>query len=128
MLDQHGMNIAKIAHRSLDGVWQVESVRTCPLLCGFSTDLEREGKNQSKQCGFHQDKRSGLLKGGELLQDDAQAQWGVLAYAVLLSALVSFSCIHYFLKLIERMGFLPFVIYRVLMGIGLLFVHFSLQA
>jgi len=71
---------------------------------------------------------SGLLKGSELLQDDAQAQWGMLAYAVLVSALVSFSCIHYFLKLIERMGFLPFVIYRVVMGVGLLFVHFSLQA
>jgi undecaprenyl-diphosphatase len=71
---------------------------------------------------------SGLLKGGELLQDDAQAPWGVLAYAVLVSALVSFSCIHYFMKLIERMGFLPFVIYRVLMGLGLLYVHYFVQA
>ncbi len=71
---------------------------------------------------------SGLLKGGELLRDEAQAQWGVLAYAVLVSALVSFSCIHYFLKLIERMGFLPFVIYRVLMGLGLLYVHYFVQA
>jgi len=71
---------------------------------------------------------SGLLKGGELLQDDARAQWGALAYGVLVSALVSFSCIHYFLKLIERMGFMPFVIYRVLLGVVLLFVHFNVQA
>lgn len=67
---------------------------------------------------------SGLLKGGELLQGGAQAQWGVLVYAIGLSALVSFSCIHYFLKLIERVGFMPFVVYRVLMGLALLAIHF----
>ena len=71
---------------------------------------------------------SGLLKGGELLQDNAQAQWGVLIYAIAVSALVSFSCIHYFLKLIERTGFMPFVIYRVLMGIALLGIHFFVQS
>lgn len=71
---------------------------------------------------------SGLLKGGELLQDGAQAQWGILLYAIVLSALVSFSCIHYFLKLIERVGFMPFVIYRVLMGLVLLVVHFVVQS
>ena len=71
---------------------------------------------------------SGLLKGGELLQDNAQAQWGVLIYAIAVSALVSFSCIHYFLKLIERTGFLPFVIYRVVMGIALLGIHFFVQS
>lgn len=71
---------------------------------------------------------SGLLKGGELLQDGTDTQWGILAYAIVLSALVSFSCIHYFLKLIERMGFTPFVLYRVLMGFALLAVHFSVQS
>jgi len=29
-------------------------------------------------------------------------------------------CIHYFLQLIERFGLLPFVIYRVLLGIALI--------
>ena len=71
---------------------------------------------------------SGLLKGGELLQDNTQAQWGVLIYAIAVSALVSFSCIHYFLKLIERTGFMPFVIYRVVMGIALLGIHFFVQS
>lgn len=71
---------------------------------------------------------SGLLKGGELLQDSAQAQWGILFYAIAVSAVVSFSCIHYFLKLIERVGFMPFILYRVLMGLVLLFVHFFAQS
>jgi len=71
---------------------------------------------------------SGLLKGGELLQGDAQAHWGILIYATALSALVSFSCIHYFLKLIERVGFMPFVVYRVVMGFALLAIHFFLQS
>ena len=71
---------------------------------------------------------SGLLKGAELLQDSSQAQWGILVYAIIVSALVSFSCIHYFLKLIERTGFMPFVIYRVVMGLGLLAVHFFVQS
>jgi len=71
---------------------------------------------------------SGLLKGGELLQDGAPAQWGLLIYAIALSALVSISCIYYFLKLIERVGFMPFVVYRVVMGLLLLAIHFVGQS
>lgn len=60
---------------------------------------------------------SGLLRGIELLQDgSASVEWLVLLYAVAVSAGVAYLCIHYFLQLIERVGFLPFVIYRVLLG------------
>lgn len=60
---------------------------------------------------------SGLLRGIELLQDSAASvEWFVLLYAVAVSAGVAYLCIHYFLQLIERVGFLPFVIYRVFLG------------
>ena len=40
----------------------------------------------------------------------------------LISALSAYACIHYFLKLLERTGMLPFVIYRLIMGVVLLVV------
>lgn len=39
---------------------------------------------------------------------------------VLVSGISAFACIHYFLKLLERMGMLPFVIYRIVLGLFLL--------
>lgn len=66
---------------------------------------------------------SGLLRGIELLQTGAESvQWLVLIYAIMLSATVAYLCIHYFLKLIESIGFLSFVIYRVLLGIALILI------
>ncbi|MEX0962540.1 MAG: undecaprenyl-diphosphate phosphatase [Pseudohongiellaceae bacterium] len=66
---------------------------------------------------------SGLLRGVELLQSQtASVQWLMLLYAILISSLVAFLCIHYFLRLIERVGFVPFVIYRVLLGTVLIFL------
>jgi undecaprenyl-diphosphatase len=63
----------------------------------------------------------GLLRGIQLLQTDTESvEWLVLLYAIFISALVAYLCIHYFLQLIERIGFLPFVIYRVLLGIALI--------
>ena len=64
---------------------------------------------------------SGLLRGLQLLQTDTESvEWLVLLYAIFISAVVAYLCIHYFLQLIERIGFLPFVIYRVLLGIALI--------
>jgi undecaprenyl-diphosphatase len=63
---------------------------------------------------------SGLLRGIQLLRDGTgSVEWLVLLYAIFISAVVAYLCIHYFLQLIERFGFLPFVIYRVLLGIAL---------
>ena len=67
---------------------------------------------------------SGLLKTVELLlQDTSSGQWVLLAYSLLVSALVSYLCIHYFLRFIDRVGFLPFVIYRVLLGVVLFAIY-----
>ncbi len=64
---------------------------------------------------------SGLLRGIELLQaESGSVEWFGLLYATAVSGAVAYLCIHYFLQLIERVGFLPFVIYRVLLGVMLI--------
>lgn len=68
---------------------------------------------------------SGLLKSVELYAAGTSgSQWLMLLYAASLAALVAFACIHFFLKLIERIGFLPFVIYRLGLGGLLLVIYF----
>ncbi|PCJ24586.1 MAG: undecaprenyl-diphosphatase [SAR86 cluster bacterium] len=68
---------------------------------------------------------SGLLKGLDLAAEGGAAvEWLVLAYGALVSAVVAYFCIHFFLQLIERVGFVPFVIYRLIMGFLLLTLAF----
>lgn len=60
---------------------------------------------------------SGLLRGIDLLQaESGSVEWFTLLYAIVVSGSVAYLCIHYFLQLIERVGFLPFVVYRILLG------------
>lgn len=49
-------------------------------------------------------------------------QWFLLGYGALVSAIVAFLCIHYFLRLITRIGYLPFVVYRITLGLLLLVI------
>jgi undecaprenyl-diphosphatase len=46
--------------------------------------------------------------------------WTELFYAMAMSAVTAFLCIHYFLKLIPTISFMPFVVYRLLLGAFLL--------
>ncbi|MFA6037783.1 MAG: undecaprenyl-diphosphate phosphatase [Legionellales bacterium] len=68
-----------------------------------------------------------VLAGGHEASQMTQADWantqmGLLLLAVALSAVTAFAVIYIFLKLIERMGMMPFVIYRLLLGALLLFL------
>ena len=63
---------------------------------------------------------SGVLQTRDLLQSSVAIDWFALLLAVVLSALSAGLCIHLFLKLIERMGMLPFVIYRLILGFVLI--------
>ncbi len=67
------------------------------------------------------------LAGGLLTLDLVAAaepvDWAALGLGVALSALAAYTCIYLFLKLLERMGMLPFVVYRLLLG-ALLFALF----
>jgi len=64
-----------------------------------------------------------FLAGGfqtlELIGAASPVDWISLLLGVVLSAVSAYVCIHLFLKLLEQMGMLPFVIYRMLLGIGL---------
>jgi len=56
------------------------------------------------------------------LFDLPQVDWVSIILGVVLSAATAYLCIHYFLKLLDRVGMLPFVIYRIVLGVVLLYV------
>lgn len=62
----------------------------------------------------------GLYYTAELALSDHVVDWTALILGVLLSFLSAYVCIYMFLRIIERMGMMPFVIYRLLLGIGLI--------
>ncbi len=59
---------------------------------------------------------SGVLQSVRMFTEVNPIGWGELLLGVVLSAISAGLCIHYFLRLVERVGMLPFVIYRVLLG------------
>lgn len=59
-----------------------------------------------------------------LVEQPNAAPWGALLVAAVVSAVTAWTCIHFFLKWIERVGMTPFVIYRVILAI-VLFVVFA---
>ncbi|ABC28655.1 undecaprenol kinase, putative [Hahella chejuensis KCTC 2396] len=63
---------------------------------------------------------AGLFKGLELADTGTSSQWSEIAGATLISAVSAYACIHLFLKFLQKIGFMPFVIYRMLLGAGLL--------
>ena len=62
---------------------------------------------------------AGGYKTLELCQSPNQINWSDLGLGALFSFISAFACIHFFLKLIDKMGMLPFVIYRILLGLFL---------
>ena len=59
---------------------------------------------------------AGGLQVMSLVADPDQIQLNVLLIATALSALTAYTCIAFFLRLIERLGMMPFVVYRLLLG------------
>ena len=55
---------------------------------------------------------AGGLNGIELAQQVGPVDWNSLIIGTAISAVSAYLCIHFFLKLLERVGMLPFVIYR----------------
>jgi undecaprenyl-diphosphatase len=55
-----------------------------------------------------------------LASDPQPVDWTVLGFGVLVSALVAFACIHYFLRYLQRFSLMPFVVYRLILGVILL--------
>ena len=59
---------------------------------------------------------AGSLKTIELVQSSSNTDWSALIIGALLSALSAYLCIHIFLKILEKVGMWPFVLYRLLLG------------
>ena len=63
---------------------------------------------------------AGLLKTKDLVEQAAQVDWATIGLAASLSAISAYICIYFFLALINRIGMVPFVVYRLLLGAILL--------
>ena len=59
-----------------------------------------------------------------MLMNDAPIDWFQFSLAILLSALAGWLCIAAFLALLQRVGLVPFVVYRLALGVALLWVAF----
>lgn len=57
-----------------------------------------------------------------MLFDDAELDWSGFVLAVLFSALAGWICITAFLALLKRIGLFPFVVYRLALGVVLMFL------
>ncbi len=69
----------------------------------------------------------GMAGGYELLKmvsGEASVDWGMMAVGMLVAGLTGYACIHLLLKVIERIGLLPFALYRFLIA-GLILVSFT---
>ncbi len=57
-----------------------------------------------------------LYETKNLIEATGPVDWQAMGIGVVLSGLSAYLCIHYFLKLLDRVGMLPFVLYRLLLG------------
>jgi len=68
-----------------------------------------------------------VLSGGlvtlDLIKEPIPVDWVALGLGVVVSGITAFVCIHLFLKLLDKIGMLPFVIYRLMLG-GILFYYY----
>lgn len=68
---------------------------------------------------------AGMVKGLELYKSDIPVQWDMISVGVCLSAVVAYLSIGWFLKLLDKVGMMPFVYYRLVLGTVLFSVFFS---
>lgn len=66
---------------------------------------------------------AGLLLGKDVVQTGNALVWKDLITGTMISAFSAYFCIVYFLKLLDKVGMTPFVIYRLLLGAVLLILY-----
>ena len=64
------------------------------------------------------------LLGSDLWSSPEPVAWKELLLAMVMSGITAYVCIEWFLKLVERIGLLPFVVYRCVLGLVLLSIYF----
>jgi len=62
---------------------------------------------------------AGMVKGLELYKSAIPVQWDMISIGVCLSAVMAYLSIGWFLKLLDKIGMMPFVFYRLILGIFL---------
>lgn len=62
------------------------------------------------------------FEGLELIKEKSVIDWRALGLGCFLSAVSGYFCIHWFIKFLTKVGVLPFVLYRLLLGGLLLFL------
>jgi undecaprenyl-diphosphatase len=65
---------------------------------------------------------SGGYKGQQLLNAH-EVVWSDIVLGTCISGVTAYLCIHSFLRLIEKVGMMPFVIYRLALGATLIFFY-----
>ncbi len=63
---------------------------------------------------------AGAVESLSLVGENIPVDWSALGLAVVFSAISAYLCIHVFISLLNRIGMLPFVVYRLGLGIILL--------
>jgi len=61
-----------------------------------------------------------LAKMFDLVNESAEVDWLMLTLGFIVSAITAYATVVFFIRLVDRIGFLPFVIYRILLGVLLL--------
>lgn len=69
---------------------------------------------------------SGMLVASDLLEAQDRVHWTPMLLGALFAFVTAYLCIHFFLKFIERMGMLPFVLYRFGLGAVILFLVYGI--
>lgn len=115
MLIAFSQVIALIPGTSRSGI-----TMTAALLC----NLDRESASRfSFLLSIPAISGAALLLSLDLLELP-EVNWFELFYAMVLAAVTAYLCIHYFLKSITSLGFMPFVLYRLALGAVLFLIIF----
>lgn len=94
---------------------------TAALILGFS-------REDSARFSFLMSIPIIVLSAGFMSLDlfkSSTVDWVTLLVGTAVSGISAYACIHYFLAFINRLGMLPFVVYRLILGCILLFLSFS---
>ncbi|WP_221077407.1 undecaprenyl-diphosphate phosphatase [Agarivorans albus] len=60
-----------------------------------------------------------VLMGKDMADNPVDIDWSAMSLGILVSFISAYSCIHLFIKWVNKVGMKPFVIYRMLLGITL---------
>lgn len=86
---------------------------TAALLLGYSRDA---AARYSFLLSIPIISAAGLLKTKELIETGSDNDWFLVAVGAGVAFVSAYACIYWFLALLEKIGFTPFVIYRLLLG------------